>query len=842
MLRATLHSLFAHKVRLILTALSIILGVAFVAGTLIFTDTIDRSIDKLFSSVTADVTVSKASELSADAATTVVPEDLVETVAAVDGVTEARGAIFVEGVYLVGDDNKVLGAGGAPTFGTNWDSDRRSYGAIELVAGDPPSGPSDIVIDKASADRHKLGIGDRVSVLTPGPRVDATIVGLFTYGESDGLGATTIAFDTPTAQQLLLEPGEFSAVEATASPGVGNDELTERVQTAVGADYDAKSAQQTSDEIREDVDQIMNIFRTFLLVFAAIALFVGIFIILNTFSILVAQRTRELALFRAVGASRPQVTRSVLTEALVIGFIGATLGLLLGFGLATGLRALMAAFGADFGDDSLVLQPRTVVVSYLVGILVTVIAAYVPARRAAGIPPVAALRDDAIAPAASLHRRLVIGMVLGGAGVAAVAAGLAGAPLILLGLGVALTFIGVIVLMPLIARPVVRTLGQPVTKTHGTVGTLARENAMRNPRRTAVTAASLMVGLALVAAISVIAASLKSSVDRIFDETVAGDYQIMNSIGGRFSSEIGDELAAVPGVQEVTRRVELPGKIGERETFVTGLTPDAVGNALRVDIVEGSPSALADGELLLSVDAADRDDLGVGDSVQVALASGERTMQVGGVYDGDQFLIGGYVMDVDVAKELGGSTQDNLLLLSTGGDTTPEMRAPLDAVLADYPNVTLEDQAEAKQSNRAAIDQLLLIIWALLLLAIIIAVIGIINTLVLSVYERTREIGLLRAVGLGRRQLKGMIRLESMVICVFGAIVGVLVGVGFGVALAQSQRDEGIEVLSIPWVTSPWYQSLVFFVVLAAFIGVLAALWPARRAAKLDVIQAVTTE
>lgn len=367
MLRATLHNLFAHKVRLILTALSIILGVAFVAGTFMFTDTIDRSIDKLFSSVTADVTVSRMSEISMDTATTVVPESLVETVAAVDGVKDARGSIFVEGVYLVDEDNEVLGTGGAPTFGANWDSGRRSYGAIQLVEGDPPSGSDEIVIDKASADRNKLDIGDTVSVLTPGPRVDATIVGMFTYGESDGLGSTTIAFDTPTAQQLLLEPGEFSAVEASAAEGVSNAELTERVQAAVGPEYEAKAAQQTADELREDLDEIMSIFRTFLLVFAAIALFVGIFIILNTFSILVAQRTRELALFRAVGASRPQVTRSVLTEALIIGFIGATLGLFVGFVLASGLRALMSAFGADFGDDSLVLEPRTVIVAYAVG-------------------------------------------------------------------------------------------------------------------------------------------------------------------------------------------------------------------------------------------------------------------------------------------------------------------------------------------------------------------------------------------------------------------------------------------------------------------------------------------
>jgi len=847
MLRATMKNLLSHKIRLALTALSVVLGVAFVAGTFIFTDTINKSIDKLFDTIASDVTVTRQSEFSADVASGSVPDSLVQTVQDVPGVENAYGSVFVENVKLINPEtNKVIGAqGGPPSFGASWpDPNQTQSGSIRIVEGNPPRGPDQIVIDKSTADRAKLHVGDPVDVQTPGPRVSTTITGFFAYEDSDGLGSTTIVFDTPTAQQLLLEPGQFTSIEVTAGPGVTNEELTQRVQAAIPSEYVAKTAQQTSDEIRSDIDSFLGIFRTILLVFASIALFVGIFIILNTFSMLVAQRTRELALLRAVGASRRQITRSVLVEALVVGIVGSTFGLLLGFGLAAGLRALMQAIGADFGSQAFVLEPRTIVVSYVIGTLVTLLAAYLPARRAAKIPPMAALRDDVAMPAAGLRRRLIIGAPLTLLGAIAMGVGLAGlgdATLPLIGVGVAGLMIGIIVLTPLISRPVVRVLGKPFTKTHGAVGRLARGNAMRNPRRTAVTAAALMIGLSLVAALSVVGNSLKASVDKLFDNSVTAEYQVMDSVGGSFTPEIGDALATVPGVQLVTRLQWVPVKLddtavgGTVDPGLGGITPSGLGTALPITMISGSAESLAGGQLLVNESTATDRQLAVGDRVKLTVPAGSETVQVGGIFKDDEVL-GRLLLDSSVVKRLNEDDRDNLLLLNTGGNTSPALREQLDAAMQPYPVVQLQDKAEAKAANRSQINQLLAILNALLGLAVIIAAIGIINTLVLSVYERTREIGLLRAVGLGRRQLRSMIRIESVVIAVFGALMGIVLGVGFGVAIQQAVDEEVFDVLSIPW------GQLVIFVVVAAVIGVVAALWPARRAAKLDVMNAITTE
>jgi putative ABC transport system permease protein len=847
MVRATLKNLLSHKIRLALTALSVVLGVAFVAGTFIFTDTINKSIDKLFDTIASDVTVTKTSEFSSDVATGTLPASLVDTVAAVPGVENAYGSVFVEGVQLINPEtNKVVGAqNGPPSFGTNWpDPNQNQYGSIRIVDGSPPRSSNQVVIDKSTADRAKLHIGDPVKVQTPGPQVSATISGIFAYENSDGLGSTTIVFDTPTAQQLLLEPGEFTTIEVTAAPGVTNEELTQRVQAAIPSDYVAKTAQQTSDELRSDIDSILGIFRTILLVFAGIALFVGIFIILNTFSMLVAQRTRELALLRAVGASRKQITRSVLLEALVVGVVGATFGLLLGFGLAALLRLLMQLIGADFGDQAFVLELRTIVVSYVIGILVTLVAAYLPARRAARIPPMAALRDDVALPAAGLRRRVIIGTPLAVGGVLALAAGLAGqgdVTLPLIGAGVAGLMIGIIVLAPLISRPVVGVLSKPFTRTHGAVGRLARGNAMRNPRRTAVTAAALMIGLSLVATIGVVGNSLKASVDKLFDSSVQAEYQVMNSVGGAFTPRVGDDLANVPGVQAVTRVQFVPAKVDGQSVGSTvdpgmmGITPSGLGTALPITMISGSEQSLAAGQMLVNESTADAHHYTLGQQVELTLPASSRTVQIGGVFKDDD-LLGRLLLDSSVVKQVNQDNRDNLVLLNTGGNTSPALRSELDTVMQQYPTVQLMDKAEAKAANRAQIDQLLLVLWALLALAVFIAIIGIINTLVLSVYERTREIGLLRAVGLGRRQLRSMIRLESVVVALFGALMGLVLGVGFGVAIQQAVDEDVFDVLSIPW------GQLVLFVVIAALIGVLAAVWPAHRAARLDVMQAITTE
>lgn len=849
MLRASVRSLLAHKLRLALSAIAVVLGVAFVVGSLIFTDTLGSTFTKLFASVSADVTVTQKTSYevglfdpgSANAgAGAGVPASALATIRTVAGVRIAEGRVQVDGVYVLASDGKIVGGNGAPGIGIDW-SQTPGLSALHLVDGSGPRGASDVAIDKATADKGKLRVGDDVHVLTPqGPR-QARLTGIFRYGDSDGLaGATLSAFDPATARQELLRSPGNSLVEVLAAPGVSQQELKARILAALPAGtYDAQTKAELVKKSSNAIKKGLSFINTFLLVFAGIALFVGTFIILNTFSMLVAQRTRELALLRAIGASRGQVTRSVLLEALAVGVVGSTVGLGVGYLLAIGLKALFGAFGVTL-DASLVFAWSTTAWAYVVGVLVTLIAAYFPARRASRISPVAALREDATLPERSLKIRGGGGAVLLVAGLATLVVGVGrtgGRGASLVGISALLLIVAAIVLSPVLGRPVLAVLGAGFPRMFGTPGRLARENAQRNPRRTAATASALMIGLTLVAALAVIGASTKASVDKLIDRAIGADAIISNQSTSAFSTTLADAVRKVPGVAAVSQERFGGAKIGSNVTFVTGIDPETVAKGVTIEMRSGSLGQLGSDGLLVSQKVADSKGWTVGSRVAVTFPyGGTKQFRVEGVFSRNDAL-GDYAVRLDALAVPGATAQDNLLWVSFDkGADRAAVRAAVDAAAKPYPIVTVRDQSEYKADTRKQVDQFLLLIYALLVLAVIIAVLGIVNTLALSVIERTREIGLLRAVGMARRQLRRMVRLEALLIAVFGATLGLVLGLVFGVALRRTLRNDGIEVLSVP------IGQLIVFFVLSGIIGVLAALWPARRAARLDVLAAISTE
>jgi putative ABC transport system permease protein len=591
-------------------------------------------------------------------------------------------------------------------------------------------------------------------------------------------------------------------------------------------------------EAEDLIGTALDFISTFLLIFAAIAVVVGTFLIINTFSILVAQRSRELALLRAMGASRRQVTRSVLLEALVVGFIGSTLGLLVGVGLATALRALFNSFGLDTSGTALQFTTRTVVVSYVVGIVVTLVAAYLPARRASRIAPVAAMRDDIALPEASLRRRLAVGMALAALGAALMAVGLigeGGRGASLVGLGVFSVLIAVALMSPLLGRPVLLALGSVYRRLFGTVGTLATQNALRNPRRTAATASALMIGLALVSTMAVLGASTNKSIAVSVQEEFTTDFLISSPTFTGFSTSIADDAEALPETGEVIRMQGLLVDVDGDDLYATAADPEQVADTYALEVLDGRLD-VGEGELAISRSVAEDRNWTAGDTVALEFPAGDQEAEVVGVYETSQ-VIGGALLPFSTLEAAQIPRQDLLVGIDAAeGVESAALGAELDGLVEDLPSVTVQDQEEFTDAQRAQVNQLLYLIYALLGLAIIIAVLGIINTLALSVIERTREVGLLRAVGLSRRQLRRMVRLEAIAISVLGAVLGVVMGLVFGFVLQRAVADQGITDLDIPGV------SLAVFVVLAAAVGVLAAVLPARRAAKLNVLRAITTE
>ena len=844
MLRATVRNLLSHKLRLLLSAVAVVLGVSFVSGSLVFTDTISKTFNDLFAEVTADVTVEPKTAFDAGLTGTTTTQalmaDLVETVEGVDGVRAAVGDVLVEGVQIIGEDGKVVGTGGAPGLGVNW-SDEEALTVLTIVDGQAPRSSDQVAIDSVTAEKSGYAVGDRIRLLTPGEPRTSELVGIFRFGSSGGLaGATLTAFDNETAQSLLPDPDTFTSISIAADDGVSDATLRDRVRAALPAgDVLVRTQKQQTEQEAGAVESGLQFFNIILLVFAGVSLFVGSFMILNTFSMLVAQRTRELALLRALGASRRQVTRSVLGEALVVGLVGGLIGMGAGVLIALGLKAAFAAVGLEIETGALVFRPRTAVWSLVIGVGVTLVAAYLPARRASRVAPVAAMRDDTAMPQRSLKWRTVAGIVLAVVGVVALVGSLSAGgqeAASLVGLGVFVSILSAIVLSPVLTRPVVGALGALYPRIFGTIGRLARDNAQRNPRRTAATSSALMVGLALVAAFGVLAASINSSIGGLIDRALGADYVVTAAQQLPFGAAVASSIEALPEVDSVTRQRFGAAQIEGSTVFIGAADPASLGDSIQVDYSAGDASALAKG-LLIDEPTAESKGWALGDTVDMTFLGGSTaSLPVGGIYEANGAL-GQYVVSLDTWEANGGDTRDSFLYVNLGDDVEAAAAAPaIERAMEAHPNVDLLDQAGFKDQQSGQVNQLLFLIYALLALAILIAVLGIVNTLALAVIERTREIGLLRAVGVSRRQLRRMIRLESVVISLFGAVLGLGLGVLFGVLLQRSLASQGITDLAIP------LGSLLAFLVVAAVIGVLAAIWPARRAARLDVLRAITTE
>ncbi len=845
MIRAALKSLLGRKLRLIMSTFAIVLGVAFVVGSLIFSDTLSRSFTALFASTVGDVVVRPVGGTTLDGApsTQTVAAPLLDELRRLPGAARVDGNVGAFGVFVVSKDDKVIGGFGPPAIGANWNDAPAGNGleGLSITEGRVPEGASEVVLDAETAASSGYAVGEQIRVVTSTDQalLTPTLVGIADFQAGGSLnGASLTLFDTPTAQQLFLDGEDaYTDVWVTARDGVSQSELRDQVAELLPTGIEAVTGDVAADESASELVQAISFLTTFLLIFAGIALVVGGFLIVNTFSILVAQRSRELALLRALGASRRQVTWSVLLEAFVLGVLGSTLGLLLGVVLAMAIRALFANFGLDLSGQSLVFAPRTVLAAYAVGVVVTMTAAWLPARRTNRIAPVQALRDDVALPETSLHRRLVLGLGLIVAGLAALYLGLfTGVPRggWLIGGGVLAVLLGVSSASPVISRPFLAAARSVYARVFGTVGNLAGQNSLRNPRRTTATASALMIGLTLACTMAIVGDSAKASIDKSVEENFIGDFVVSNVFGGPFSPAIADRMAEVDGVQRVIReRFEFIRRDGGRE--IVGATDPAQVDGLNLTVVEGSDADLVDGSVLVSKTWADDEDLAVGDTATFEMPTGTKEYPIVGTYEDNPLVFFPVLTTLGTLADAGFAEQDKALVIMADSGAA-DLQERLEQVVADLPVVTVKNEAEFAAEQRGPIDQFVLMIFALLGLALVIAVLGIVNTLALSVIERTREIGLLRAIGVSRVQLRRMITLESVVISVLGAILGVVLGIGFGVALMYALRDEGLEVISVPT------DQLAVFLVLSLVIGVLAAVFPARRAARLDVLRAIATE
>ena len=842
MVRAVLKGVLAHKLRLFLTAIAVVLGVAFVAGTFVLTDTINRTFDTLFDEVSADtdISVRAASGFGEDAPIDslrdTVPASVLDAVRRVPGVQAAEPTVTGYAMFI-DEAGKAVTTSGAPTLGFNWTDPGLS--PLTLRSGREPQRSGEVVVDAVTAKDHDFALGDKVKVLFRGPTEEFTVVGITGFGEADNLaGATLAIFDLTTAQRVFGKAGRFDSIEARATEGVSSLELRDRVAAAVPSGVEVVTSQEVADESADAVQQGLGFFSTFLLVFAGIALFVGGFIILNTFSILVAQRTRELALLRALGASRRQVMASVIAEAFLVGLFASLVGLGLGVLVALGLQSLLKAFGIDLPASGVVIQPRTIIASLIVGVGVTVISSISPARKASKIAPMAALRGGGIEQGGSLRRRSLAGAVVTALGGAALLSGLFGGTISLVGLGAAVVFVGVALLSPLAAVPMARVIGAPFPRIAGMAGKLGRQNAMRNPRRTAATAAALTVGLGLVACVSVLAASIKASAADIVDEYLAADYIISTTnFLPSISTELAPRLARAPELAAVSGLQTGDWRSAGQTQSIYGADPASVGQVLKLDVTAGDIGGLARGDVLVGEEELKDKKLEIGTMLAMTFArTGEKELRIAGTFAKNQ-LLGSYVVSTATFDANFSDRLDFVVLAKAREGVAPaEARAAVERVTADFPNVELRDQSEFKQQQEDQVNQILGLVTALLMLSIIIALFGIVNTLALSIFERTRELGLLRAVGMSRRQVRSMIRGESVIIAVLGAILGLGVGVLFGYAIVGALDDEGIGKVVVP------AGQLLTYVFLAGLAGVAAAVFPARRAARLDVLAAISYE
>ncbi|MEU5715486.1 FtsX-like permease family protein [Streptomyces sp. NPDC020403] len=855
--KTSLRNFLAHKGRMALSAVAVLLSVAFVCGTLVFTDTMNTTFDKLFAASSADVTVSpkaagRADDMPENGRPEALPASTVALVEKADGVKSAEGGVSSMSVTVVDSHDTNMGSEtGAPTIAGNWT--RNDLRSMEIASGHAPRGPTEVVIDADTAEKHHLKLGDELRTITVTGDIRAKISGIAAFTVTNP-GAAVVFFDTATAQRKLLgAPGVFSHISVTADNGVGDALLKKNVATALGggAAYKLQTQDEAAASNKDSMGSFLDVMKYAMLGFAGIAFLVGIFLIVNTFSMLVAQRTREIGLMRAIGSSRKQVNRSVLVEAVLLGIVGSVLGVGAGIGLAVGLMKLMGSLGMELSVEDLTIAWTTPVVGLALGVVVTVLAAYVPARRAGKVSPMAALRDAGTpADATSGRVRAGLGLVLTAGGAAALwattQADEAADGSLLLALGVVLTLIGFVVIGPLLAGVVVRALSAVLLRFFGPVGRLAERNALRNPRRTGATGAALMIGLALVACLSVVGSSMVASATEELDRSVGTDFIVQSSTGQLIVPQAAEAMEKVPGVEHVTHYKVLAAKLTNPDgstvdEHVTAADPTYPQDLRRETVSGDLAKAYGKDSMSVGSDYATLHGIEVGDELTVAFKAGRTAaLRVAAITSDDTNVDqGAMYLNTTTAQAYVSDERmptDTIMFASAQDGKEKEAYAALKGALAEYPQYKVQNQADFKQDLKDQVGQLLNIVYGLLALAIIVAVLGVVNTLALSVVERTREIGLMRAIGLSRRQLRRMIRLESVVIALFGALLGLGLGMGWGTSAQKLLALEGLGVLEIPWPT------ILTVFVASAFVGLFAALVPAFRAGRMNVLNAIATD
>lgn len=837
MTTVSLRNLRAYKVRLLLTIVSVLLGTAFVAGSFVFTDTLGHAFNTIFTTSTKQVDTHVEARHDYDPG---VSTQLAARIAALPDVATVQPSVTAP-VVVVNSQGRKLQPGGAPSQGGNWTDPGQTIGAAPtFVSGHAPQGPGEVVINAGAARRGDVHTGDRVQiVLANAGVVHATVSGIY-HTDTDTGGYIGVLFDQPEAMRLFTDGTHLDALDVQAKPGVSEGALTAEIARQLPSTLKAETGTQYRDDLTQGIAAAMSFVNYILLAFGIIALIVGTFIIYNTFSMIVAQRLRELALLRAVGASRGQIRRSVLAEAGVIGLIGSVAGLAGGIGLAYGLKALLGALDLGLPSGGLVLSPRTVIVTLALGTAATLLSANAPARRAAKVPPVAAMRAEfASTGAASLRRRTLIGSAVAAAGAMASVAGAlsddTGNAASLVGLGLLGVAAGAMLLSPVLARWIITPVGRLVGRPFGQLGKLARTNAVRNPRRTAATAFALTLGLLLVSGIAVIGASMKASINHVFDTGVSADYILTTQSELQVPAPAAAAAAKVPGIASMTELHAVAALLDGKSSGGTAVD-GPLAPVLTVTAKAGSVD-LGAGTMAVSASTARDRHWALGSTHTVTLP-GSRTfeLRIAGIYADNQ-LLGPWLVNGTVYRALTPRTEwsdEVALIKARPGTDLATLRAGLERATDPYYVVNVQDQDQFKGQLASQINGLLALLYGLLGLAIVIAILGIVNTLALSVVERRREIGMLRAVGMQRKQVRRTLYLESLLIAVFGAVLGLVLGLVYGSLFTRSLRSQGLDQLAVPW-----GQALVFLVV-AGLVGVLAALWPGIRAARTSPLQAIS--
>ncbi|MGE7434113.1 ABC transporter permease [Kitasatospora sp. NPDC001175] len=853
MYRTALRNVLAHKGRLLMTALAILLGTAFVSGTLVFSDTLGQAMKNSFAKSYTDVSVlvtdpSAGSRMGPrnkeDAKNTAKLTDAtVKQIAALPGAAKARGV--VSGFIGVSDKKGNLIGEFWSAMGGNYVPDASGKDSrYPLVEGKAPSGPKEVALDKATAEKGGYHVGDTIRIASNGPALDVKLTGIVTTDDPQiTSGGTLTLLDTASAQKMLLTPGQYSSVSVLAKSGTSESALLDQVGNVLPKDHGnfrAETGQELNDEQAKAIASGTDGMKTMLLVFAIISLFVSIFIIANTFTMLVAQRTKELALLRAIGASRSQVTRSVLVEALALGVAASVAGLLAGIGIGAGMQSLIHATSAGMPTGPLVIAPTTIVVTLVVGVLVTVLSAVLPALRASRIAPVAAMSSgDQPATQKSLVIRNVIGSVvtIGGLGLVVMgAATKSSSGRVPVGVGLGLAIIGIFILLPLLSRPVIALVGPLLAKLAGTPGKLARRNAVRNPRRTAATAAALTIGLALVTGLTVLGSSVSDMVDKAVTSSMKADYDVTLATGD-LTPELAAAIAKAPGVAVSSPVRRDYWEFNGAPHSIRGYDAAGFEKLVQPKMVSGSAAALKQGQILVDSDMAKKENLAVGSGVKVEFHPGsEGTLTVGGVYEGNAMVSEVLMANSEITKHVEDSYLSEVLVKGTDGPSATLKQSIKDAT-GNNPVVAVKTKQDMRDEFDKVLTFALNMMYGLLGMAVVIAVIGVINTLAMSVFERKREIGMLRAIGLDRRGIKRMVRLESVVISLFGAVIGVALGTFAAWAINRTL------ISSLPTLSTVIpYGELLLFLALAGLVGLFAALWPARQASKLNILESIKTD